>query len=63
MDGRHQHGVVFGEQLVTTHGAPAAVEGCALLAEILVNAIATGNKSTVLRSRASVDRDAISSRG
>jgi ADP-ribosyl-[dinitrogen reductase] hydrolase len=36
-------------QSVTTHGAPAAVEGCALLAEILVEAIATGDKASVLR--------------
>lgn len=38
-------------QSVTTHGAPAAVEGCALLAEILVEAIATGDRSAALRSR------------
>jgi ADP-ribosyl-[dinitrogen reductase] hydrolase len=38
-------------QSVTTHGAPAAVEGCALLAEILVEAIATGDNEMVLRSR------------
>ena len=38
-------------QSVTTHGAQAAVEGCALLAEILAEAITTGDKQTVLRSR------------
>jgi ADP-ribosyl-[dinitrogen reductase] hydrolase len=38
-------------QSVTTHGAPAAVEGCALLADILVAAIMTGDKPIVLRRR------------
>jgi len=38
-------------QSVTTHGAPAAVEGCALLADILVEAIATGERMAALRSR------------
>jgi ADP-ribosyl-[dinitrogen reductase] hydrolase len=38
-------------QSVTTHAAPAAVEGCGLLAEILVEAITTGNKERVLRRR------------
>jgi len=38
-------------QSVTTHAAPAAVEGCALLADILVEAIATGEKPGVLRHR------------
>jgi ADP-ribosylglycohydrolase len=38
-------------QSVTTHAAPAAIEGCALLAEILTEAIATGNKEAVLRPR------------
>ena len=38
-------------QSVTTHAAPAAVEGCALLAEILIEAIATGDKDAVLRPR------------
>ena len=38
-------------QSVTTHGAQAAVEGCALLAEILAEAITSGDKQTVLRSR------------
>jgi ADP-ribosyl-[dinitrogen reductase] hydrolase len=42
-------------QSATTHGAPAAVEGCALLAEILVEAIATGDKETVLRPRTSAE--------
>jgi ADP-ribosyl-[dinitrogen reductase] hydrolase len=42
-------------QSVTTHGAPAAVEGCALLAEILVAAIATGDKAIALRLRESAD--------
>jgi ADP-ribosyl-[dinitrogen reductase] hydrolase len=65
-------------QSVTTHRHPAAVEGCALLAEILVDAIASGDKLTTLRPRqnsepaiATVaqgswhakDRDAISSTG
>lgn len=38
-------------QSVTTHGAPAAIEGCALLAEILIEAIATGDRVAALRSR------------
>jgi ADP-ribosylglycohydrolase len=42
-------------QSTTTHGAPAAVEGCALLAEILIEAIATGDKAMVLRSRSSTE--------
>jgi len=42
-------------QSVTTHGAPAAVEGCALLAEILLEAIASGEKIAALRSRPSED--------
>jgi ADP-ribosyl-[dinitrogen reductase] hydrolase len=42
-------------QSATTHGAPAAVEGCALLAEILIEAIATGHKAMVLRSRSSTE--------
>jgi ADP-ribosyl-[dinitrogen reductase] hydrolase len=43
-------------QSLTTHAAPAAVEGCALLAEVLVDAIATGDKPTVLRQRSAGDR-------
>lgn len=39
-------------QSVTTHGAPAAVEACAVLAEILAGAIATGDKEAALRPRA-----------
>jgi ADP-ribosyl-[dinitrogen reductase] hydrolase len=35
----------------TTHGAPAAVEASALLADILVDAIKTGDKAYALRSR------------
>ena len=42
-------------QSVTTHAAPAAVEACAVLAEILTEAIATGNKEAVLRPRAASD--------
>ena len=38
----------------TTHAAPEAVEGCALLAEILVDAIATGDKAVALRDRTSL---------
>lgn len=38
-------------QSVTTHAAPAAVEACALLAEILTEAIAIGDKEAVLRPR------------
>ncbi len=38
-------------QSLTTHGAPAAVEGCAILAEILLDAIRTGDKRTTLRPR------------
>ena len=40
-------------QSVTTHAAPAAVEACALLAEILTEAIATGDKAAVLLARPS----------
>jgi ADP-ribosyl-[dinitrogen reductase] hydrolase len=40
-------------QSATTHGAAAAVEGCAVLAEILADAIATGDKATTLRLRRS----------
>jgi ADP-ribosyl-[dinitrogen reductase] hydrolase len=39
-------------QSVTTHAAPAAVEACAFLAELLTDAIATGSKEAVLRRRA-----------
>jgi ADP-ribosyl-[dinitrogen reductase] hydrolase len=39
------------EQSVPTHAAPAAVEGCALLAEVLIDAVATGDKAYTLRSR------------
>lgn len=39
----------------TTHGAPAAVEGCAALADILLDAVSTGDKQTVLRPRSSAD--------
>lgn len=42
-------------QSVTTHGAPAAVEGCALLAELLVEAIATADKRAVLRRRSAAE--------
>ncbi len=42
-------------QSVTTHGAPAAVEGCALLAEILLDAIVTGDKVATLRPRRSAE--------
>ena len=42
-------------QSVATHGAPAAVEGCALLAEILVEAIGTGDRGAALRSRPAGD--------
>ena len=35
----------------TTHGAPQAVEACALFAELLVEAIAGAPKETVLRAR------------
>jgi ADP-ribosyl-[dinitrogen reductase] hydrolase len=38
-------------QSITTHAAPAAIEGCALLAEILTDAIATGDKEVVLKPR------------
>jgi ADP-ribosyl-[dinitrogen reductase] hydrolase len=34
-----------------THGAPEAVEACALLAEILVDAIASGDKALALAPR------------
>ncbi len=42
-------------QSLTTHGAPAAVEGSAVLAEILVDALATGDKAAVLRPRHSAE--------
>jgi ADP-ribosyl-[dinitrogen reductase] hydrolase len=42
-------------QSVTTHGAPAAVEGCAVLAEILLDAIATGDRDSSLRPRRSIE--------
>jgi ADP-ribosylglycohydrolase len=45
-------------QSVTTHGAPAAIEACAVLAGILVEAIATGDKAAMLRPR-SADEPAI----
>ena len=41
------------EQSVTTHGAPAAIEGCALLASILLDGITSGDKSEALRDRSS----------
>ncbi len=37
----------------TTHGAPEAVEACAVLAAILIDGITTGARQTVLRHRAS----------
>ncbi len=40
------------DQSATTHGASAAVEACGLLAEVLLDAIWTGDKTTALRSRA-----------
>ena len=39
----------------TTHAAPAAVGGCAFLAEILLDAIATGDRQEVLKHRSSDD--------
>jgi ADP-ribosyl-[dinitrogen reductase] hydrolase len=39
-------------QSITTHGALAAVDGCAMLAEILTDAITTGSKEVVLHPRA-----------
>jgi ADP-ribosyl-[dinitrogen reductase] hydrolase len=66
------------KQSATTHQHPAAVEGCALLAAILVDAITTGDKLLTLRPRQSnepsiaavaegswrgKDRNAISSSG
>lgn len=51
--GSREHAIAAARaQSVTTHAAPAAVEACALLAEILTEAIATGNKEAVLRPRA-----------
>jgi ADP-ribosyl-[dinitrogen reductase] hydrolase len=43
------------EQSVTTHAAPATVEGCAFLAEVLIDAIETGSKAHTLRSRRAPD--------
>ncbi len=42
-------------QSVTTHGAPAAVEGCALLADVLVAAITSGDKPVVLQRRSAAE--------
>ena len=42
------------EQSRTTHAAPEAVEACALLAEILVDAIRTGDKAAALRDRSAL---------
>ncbi len=42
-------------QSVTTHAAPAAVEGCTLLAEILLEAVETGSKPVSLRPRRSAE--------
>lgn len=42
-------------QSVTTHGAASAVEGCALLAEILLDAIATGDRTVLREPRSSPD--------
>jgi ADP-ribosyl-[dinitrogen reductase] hydrolase len=54
--GREQAIAAARAQSVTTHAAPAAVEACALLAEILTEAIATDNKEAVLRPRAAGER-------
>jgi ADP-ribosyl-[dinitrogen reductase] hydrolase len=43
------------DQSRTTHAAPEPVEACALLAEILVDAIVTGDKEYVLRQRDAVE--------
>jgi len=40
------------EQSRTTHAAPAAIAGCRFLAEVLVDAIRTGDKTAALRPRA-----------
>jgi ADP-ribosyl-[dinitrogen reductase] hydrolase len=42
-------------QSVITHAAPAAVEGCALLAEVLLEAVETGSKPVTLRPRRSAE--------
>ncbi len=42
-------------QSVTTHAAPAAVEGSAALAAILVDAITTGDKAATIRNRVSTE--------
>lgn len=39
----------------TTHGAPAAVEGCRLLAEILLDLVESGDKAVLRASRASAE--------
>jgi ADP-ribosyl-[dinitrogen reductase] hydrolase len=39
----------------TTHAAPAAVEGCSLLAQVLLDAVATGHKTEALKRRRSDD--------
>jgi ADP-ribosyl-[dinitrogen reductase] hydrolase len=51
VDDREQAVSAARAQSVTTHGTPAAIEGCALLAGILVETIATGDKASVLRRR------------
>jgi ADP-ribosyl-[dinitrogen reductase] hydrolase len=43
------------EQSRTTHGAPEPVDACALLAEILVDAIVTGDNEYVLRARSATE--------
>lgn len=52
---RGQAVAVARAQSETTHGAPAAVEGCALLAVILLEAMATGDKQATLRARHSTE--------
>jgi ADP-ribosylglycohydrolase len=42
-------------QSLTNHAAPPAVEGCAFLAEVLLDATATGNKVRTFRARRTAD--------
>jgi ADP-ribosyl-[dinitrogen reductase] hydrolase len=44
-------------QSATTHAAPAAVEACAFFAEVLVQAIRTGNKAAALAERSAAQSD------
>ena len=44
-------------QSATTHAAPAALEACAFFAEVLIDAITTGDKAVALSERSSAQPD------